>query len=117
MKIIIKNFPPGIKTISFIVASTLIIDLREIIRDAEVFVQRQGEDPTYGLGINGTLSGYYLPEKGVVCEVVINNVDISFETNELIEDKKAHSIHKIMEEFLRSLGIRLFTMEFNKVEE
>ena len=116
MQTIIKHFPPGIKTVKFTVASSLIMDLREIIRDAEVFVQYHGEDSAYGLGINGSLSGYYLPKKGLVCEVIISNTNISLITNELIEDKKAHKIHKIIEEFLGSLGIRWFAMEFKKVE-
>ena len=117
MHIIIKYFPRGIATIQSDVASTLYLNIWKLNPDAEVFIQYHGEEAAYGLDIDGALTGYYPLTKGLVCEVIISNINIGLITNELIENGKAYKIRKIVEEFLGSLGIRFFAIEFKNIEK
>ncbi len=117
MQIIIKHFPFEIDSIKSTLASALYINVWEIIRDAEVFIQYHGEDSAYGLGTDGSLTGYYLPEEGVVCEVVINNESKNLKTADLIQLDYAFKLREIMENFLARLEIPKFSMEFKIVEE
>ena len=116
MNIVIKKFPFGTESIKPTVATRLYIDTREVIRDVEVFIQYHGWQTAYRLGIDGSLTGYLIPEGGLVCEIVISKTKTSLITNKLIGNNKAHRIHKIVEEFLGSLGIQWFSMEIKESE-